>query len=161
MHPDNNPLDLAAGQLFLKDPETGATVPCEITLGTGATLAEIAVQDVDDVEELKAKAVEYLKQMDMPEVTLHLDAVDLSWLQYTEQYIQPMVAAYNEWLAQIVDEQEQACIKWAKENRRKWLHIGRTTKKARTRKKYARLIWRDYKAARAAALARLAGEGQL
>jgi len=159
MHPSNNTLDLAAGQLFLKDPKTGVTVPCEVKLGTGEILAEFTIPDVDDVEELKAKAVEYLKQMDLPEVTLHLDAVDLSWIQYAEQYIQPMVAAYNEWLAQIVIEEEQACIKWAKENRRKWLHIGRTTKKARTRKKYAALIWREYTAANPGALARLKWEG--
>lgn len=152
MHPDNNPMDLAAGQLFLKDPETGAMVPCEINLGSGEVLAEFTTMDIDDQEALKAKAVEYLKQMDLPEVTMHLDAVDLSWLQ-------PMVAAYNEWLAQIVIEEEQACIKWAKENRRKWLHVGRTTKKARTRKKYAALIWREYTAANPGALARLKLEG--
>lgn len=158
MHPENTP---AAGalQLFVQNPKTGDTVPMSVNLGHGDTLAEFTVQDTTDEDELYAKAAEYLKQLNQAEVTLTLEAVDLSWLQYTEKYIQPMIEADNEWLAQIVIEQEQACIKWAKEHRRKWLHIGRTTKKARTRKKYARLIWRDYKAARAAALARIAREG--
>lgn len=158
MHPDNNPLDLASGQLFVKDPETGETLPLSIDLGSGDTLAEFTIPDTTDQDELHAKAVQYLKEMDLPPAILEQEAVVLSWLKYQEQYIQPMVAACTA-LLQIVDEQYNACMNWAKENRRKWLHIGRTTKKARTRKKYANLIWRDYKAAQAAALARIAGEG--
>lgn len=158
MHPDNNPLDLAAGQLYLKDPETGATVPCEINLGSGDTLAEITVQDIDDVEELRANAVQYLRELNQQELLLELDAEGNAWAVFTERYIQPMVAAYTEWLRQIVDEAQADCIKWAKENRKKWLHIGRTTKKARTRKKYAALIWREYTAANPGALARLKWE---
>lgn len=158
MHPDNNPLDLSKGQLFVKDPETGETLPLSIDLGSGDTLAEFTIMDTTEQDELHAKAVEYLKELNLPKVTLELEAVDLSWLQFQAKYIEPMVAATTALLQQIVDEQYNACMKWAKEHRRKWLHIGRTTKKARTRKKYARLIWRDYQAARAAALARIAGE---
>lgn len=158
MHPDNNPLDLASGQLYVKDPETGETLPLSIDLGSGDTLAKFTVQDVTDPEELRDAAVQYLREFNQEELLLELDAVDPSWLYFAEHTIKPAVAACTALLQQIVDEQYNACMKWAKENRRKWLHIGRTTKKARTRKKYAKLIWRDYKAARAAALARIAGE---
>ena len=159
MHPDNNPMDLAAGQLYVKDPETGETLPLSINMGSGDTLAEFTVPDTTDPDELARKAREYLRTLTQDEATLHLEAVDLAWHEFQEKTLRPIAEACQEWLAQIVDEQYTACMKWAQEHRRKWLHIGRTTKKARTRKKYAKLIWRDYKAAHAAALDRIAGEG--
>lgn len=151
MHPDNNTLQLGPGQLFLTDPATGHTVPL------GYSTAEITTQE-SEKEEQEAKVVDFIKkQFNLPEeISMTLELADL---ESFETWRQNLVAAYQEWLQQIVVEQEQACIEWAKEHRKKWLHIGRTTKKARTRKKYARLIWRDYKATRAAALARIAGEG--
>ena len=72
MNPDNNPMHLATGQLFLKDLGTGAVVPCEIKLGTGDTLAEFTVQDVTDPEELSAAAVQYLRQLNQQKLLLSL-----------------------------------------------------------------------------------------
>lgn len=154
MHPDNNPLDLAAGQLYVKDPETGETLPMSINLGSCETLAEFTTYDNAPAVERCAGAV--ARQFNLPaEISITLEPADL---ESFETWRQNLVATYQEWLQKVVIEQEQACIAWAKVHRKKWLHIGRTTKKARLRKKYAKLIWRDYKAARAAALARIAGE---
>lgn len=153
MHPDNNPLDLSKGQLYVKDPETGETLPLSIDLGSGDTLAEFTIHDTTDQDELaELQAVRRINNT-LPEIS-----IDLEPTPEFNIWLQNLVEACTALLQQIVDEQYNACMKWAKENRRKWLHIGRTTKKARTRKKYARLIWRDYQAARAAALARIAGE---
>lgn len=150
MHPDNKTPQLGPGQLFLTDPTTGNTVPL------GYSTAEITIPEPEkDMlgEELPAVRI----TNPPPEISIELEPMSA---EAFEKFMAPWVAAYQEWLQQIVVEQEQACIEWAKEHRKKWLHIGRTTKKARTRKKYARLIWRDYKAARAAALSRIAGEGK-
>lgn len=150
MHPDNNPLDLASGQLYMKHPETGERLPLQ------------AVESITPADPEKDEQVDEItdfikKKFNLPEeISIEMEPADL---ESFETWRQNLVAAYKEWLQKVVIEQEQACIKWAQEHRRKWLHIGRTTKKARTRKKYAKLIWRDYKAARAAALARIAGEG--
>lgn len=145
MHPENTPL-LGHGQLFLKEPTTGQTAPL------GYTMAEITPPEPEQDELAELQAVRRINNT-LPEIS-----IDLEPTPEFNIWLQNLVETYNAWLQQIVIEQEQACLKWAQENRRKWLHIGRTTKKARTRKKYARLIWRDYKSARAAALARIAGE---
>ena len=148
MHPDNNPPQLGSGQLFLTDPATGQTVPL------GYSTAEITTQEPEkDVlgEELPAVRI----TNPPAEISIELEPMSA---EAFEKFMQPWVAAYREWLQQLIDVQHNACMKWAQEHRRKLLHIGRTTKKARTRKKIATRIWRDYKAARAAALARIAGE---
>lgn len=147
MRPDNNPLDLSSGQLYMLHPETGERLPLQ-------AVESITPADPEKDEQV-AEVVEFIKK----EFNLPAFSINLEPDPEFENWLQNMVAAYNEWLQKVVIEQAQACIKWAKEHRRKWLHICRTTKKARTRKKYAKLIWRDYKAARAAALARIAGEG--
>lgn len=145
MHPDNNPLDLAAGQFFLKG-QDGQTIP----LGIG-TVENTSLEPGKD-EQGEPQPVRCINK-DMPPLTIEMELTPEG-----EAHLRVLAEAYTAWLQQIVDVQYAACIKWAKEHRKKWLHIGRTTKKSRIRKKYARLIWRDYKAAQVAALARIAGE---
>lgn len=138
MHPENTPL-LGHGQLFLKEPTTGQTVPL------GYTMAEITLPEPEQDELAELQAVRRINNT-LPEIS-----IDLEPTPEFDAWLHNLVEAYKAWLAEKVEKAVEDCRAWAQANRPEWLHIMRRTKKKRTRKKYAQRITREYVATAKAA----------
>lgn len=133
MHPDNeNTLQPGHGQLFLTDPATGETTPL------GDTVPEITAPAPEYYDPAEHQTVRRIN----PAPTIAIDLAHGPAMSSMDR-----VVAYLAWLEERVHMGAADCVSWGKANRPKWLHIARTTKKKRTRKKYMQRLARGYVAA--------------
>lgn len=139
----NEPLEMGCGMLYMKTPD-GQQVQL------GYAMAEITPADEPQPVETEMGYINPAPPL--PEIS-----IELAPGPGFDEWIKSVQTAY---MADLLDKAAKAakdCMKWAAENHPEWCHILRTTKKKRTRKKYAQRIMREYVAALHAAADLTAG----
>ena len=117
----NNPIDLSAGTLYIRHPETGETLPC----GPLKSL-EVEHTHTDYVDDLGVVNPTLAPRSTEWTATIEVDADSILL-----QAIQTATKI-------------RACVAWARNERPRLVHLIVHTKKRRTRKKNAVRIVREY-----------------